>query len=156
MNKKILVTFFLLIPFFTVAHEHSDKNMAETIVVDAAWARETFKMAQTGAAYLRLNNPSEKAIELLAVSVDDETAQMVEIHNTVVEDNMMRMKHLEDGVVIAAGETLSFQPGGMHLMLMGLKGPLVANETFELVLHFADESTLSKKVVVRDMRTITE
>lgn len=156
MKKILCLTFFLAVSSFSFADNHGGKNMAEAIDVKAAWARETFKMAKSGAAYLTLSNNSGKDAQLVSVSFGESIGEMVQIHTTVIEDNMMRMKELEDGVTIGAGETLTFQPGGMHLMLMGLNGPIELGKDFEIELSFADGSSKSTKVVVRDMRTATK
>ncbi|WP_371193701.1 copper chaperone PCu(A)C [Glaciecola sp. SC05] len=156
MKHTLLISFFLLFSSYSLAHNHAEKSMAENIVIEAAWARETFKMAKTGAAYITLSNPTENDITLVSASADESVAGMVEMHNTVVVDNMMRMQELEDGLIIKAGETITFQPGGMHFMIMGLTGPLLGNSSFELELAFADDSVKSTTVNVRDMRTAVE
>lgn len=156
MKNVVLLSFFVLFTSFSFAHDHAGKNMADNVVIERAWARETFKMARTGAAYITMNNPTDKEIQLVAASVDDSVAAMVEIHTSVVVDGMMRMQQLEEGVTVAAGETAEFQPGGMHFMIMGLTGPLLGNEEFALTLTFADESKKTVTVNIQDMRTATE
>lgn len=137
------------------ADDYASKSMADTIVIEKAWARETFKMARSGAAYVTLTNPSDKDIQLVVASVDDSVASMVEIHTTEMTNGMMRMRQLEEGITVAANETVMFQPGGMHFMIMGLTGPFEAKNDFTLTLTFADESTKMVTVGIQDMSNRT-
>ena len=60
-----------------------------------------------------------------------------EIHEMAMDNAVMTMRALPDGVEIKPGETLTFKPGGLHLMLMGLKKPLVQGTDVHVTLNFA-------------------
>ncbi|MFC4700784.1 copper chaperone PCu(A)C [Glaciecola siphonariae] len=134
------------------AASEAKASMASHIVVEKAWARETFKLARTGAAYITMSNSSDKSVRLVSASVDESVADMVEIHTTEMNNGMMRMMELEDGLVIDAGEKVEFQPGGKHFMLMGLKGPLQAEKELNITLRFEDGSEKSVDMYIQDMR----
>ncbi|MBT1452223.1 copper chaperone PCu(A)C [Glaciecola sp. XM2] len=155
MNKVIWAGYiFLVMMGAHIAHakaNDADATMAQNIVVDKVWARETFKMARSGAAYAQLTNPSDAEIVLVGASVDESIASMVELHETNMVNGMMRMQELEQGIAIAPGASVSMQPGGMHFMIMGLQGPLVAGESFTLTLEFADQSQQTLNVGIQDM-----
>jgi hypothetical protein len=146
-----MFSFIMLLSSIAFADEHGEKSMAQRIVVEKAWARETFKMARSGAAYATFSNPSESAIKIMSASVDASVAGMVELHTTEMMNGMMRMQELDKGVTIASGETATLQPGGMHFMIMGLNGPLQASKRFSITLTFADDSEKAIDVVVQDM-----
>ena len=55
----------------------------------------------------------------------------------------MRMQEVETGINIKAGEAVSFEPGGYHIMLMNLKKHVTEGETINIVLHFADGRTVT-------------
>ena len=80
--------------------------------------------------------------------VSSSRASVAQIHSTVEEGGMMRMRQLEK-LDMKRGEVVSFQPGGMHLMLMGLKQPLVEGKTFEIELLFEVAGPRKVKVAVR-------
>ena len=139
----------------TSAHASTDKvdtvkGMASKIHITDAWARATFSLAKTGAAYLSINNPTKDDMILSAISVSEDVAMMAEIHHTVMQDGMMSMQELADGVEIKAGNTVSFVPGGKHFMLMGLTGPLENGKTLTINLHFKDGSTLPYELPITD------
>ena len=56
------------------------------------------------------------------------------------------MRELEDGLSLPANQITTMAPGGNHIMLMGLAGPLNADETLSLTLHFA--SSDAQKITV--------
>lgn len=137
----------------TMSVEQSSMTMADAIVVNDAWARATFALAKTGAAYMFISNPSEQNVHLLSVDVDERTAMFAQLHHTVMNNDMMQMQELSEGLVIEEKQTLSFEPGGKHIMLMGLTGPLEPNQNFTVYLNFADESVKEVVFVVKDART---
>ena len=61
---------------------------------------------------------------------------MIQIHMTEMTNGVMSMKEVEGGIEIPAGGTIQLEPGGNHVMLMGLKAPLVEGETLPLTLVF--------------------
>ena len=63
-------------------------------------------------------------------------AGSVEIHQSGVENGVMQMRALNQGVALPAGKTVSFEPGAMHLMLFELHAPLVAGKQVPLLLTF--------------------
>ena len=65
----------------------------------------------------------------------------------VKSGSMMMMRRL-DAVDIGAHDTVTMRPGGMHVMLLGLKKPLVANENFPLTLNFAKAGSTTVAVQI--------
>ena len=117
--------------------------MAQTaqVEVDNAWARATPGKAENGAAYLTLVSPSGD--RLTSVSTPD--AQKAELHNMTMEGGVMQMRPLA-GVDLPAGQKVTLKPGGMHIMLVGLRQPLKQGDTFPLTLSF--EKAGRKEVTV--------
>ena len=103
------------------------------LTVESAWARATPPGASVAAVYLRIDNMGGLADRLLAIRTP--VAASVEVHQTSVEDGMARMR-MVSMLHVGANEVLEFVPGGLHIMLFGLKKPLVAGQTFELELVF--------------------
>lgn len=99
--------------------------------VDGVWARPS--TGRTGAAYFSVTNHGGTGDVLTGITGD--VADKIELHDMTMDGNIMRMRKLET-LAVAAGETVAAAPGGKHVMLIGLKGPLVEGGTFPLVLHF--------------------
>jgi copper(I)-binding protein len=115
--------------------------------VDGAWARTSPAMANAGAAYMQLTSP--EADRLLGVSVPQSVAARAEIHETVMSGDAMAMQQVE-AIELPAGQTVSLEPGGYHVMLLELAEPLEAGETFELTLDFERAGDVVVVIEVRD------
>ncbi|HWV23894.1 MAG TPA: copper chaperone PCu(A)C, partial [Thermomicrobiales bacterium] len=87
-----------------------------------------------GAAYLTITNTGDEPDRLIAVETD--VAEAVEVHEVTMTNNVMEMSPLHDGLEIPAGETVSLEPGGYHIMLIGITKSLIAGEHYEMTLTF--------------------
>ena len=115
-------------------------------VVDP-WVREQPAIGGTTAAYFTLCNASEAAAAL--VRVETQAAATAEIHETRRNDEgVVSMARLSE-LVANPGGLAQLEPGGAHVMLFGVTGPLVAGEAVPMTLAFSDGSTL---VVVAEVR----
>lgn len=114
---------------------------------DAAWARPTVAGQGSGGGYVRIVGGS-MADRLLGASAP--VAQSVELHTMEMQGDVMRMRQMPDQAV-PAGAEVAFQPGGKHLMLLGLKQPLKAGTRFPLTLRFekAGEVTVQMQVTTQ-------
>jgi periplasmic copper chaperone A len=119
------------------------------IAVEQPWARATPAGAMTGAAYMTLANKTNTADRLTGVSSD--VAAKVQIHQMKVVNGVMQMRDLDSGLAIPANGSVALKPGSYHVMLMGLKKPLVAGQSFPLTLTFAKAGTISVTVPVQAM-----
>lgn len=93
-------------------------------------------LSGTGAVYLTIANAG--AADETLTGVTSGVAGMVEIHQSVDEAGVMRMRPLVDGLVIPGGGEVTLEPGGYHLMLIGLTRSLEPGAAFEVTLEFAN------------------
>jgi len=130
------------------------QTTASVIQIEDPWVRAVPPNANNSAIFLDLRNESEQLRKL--VKVHSEVAERVELHTTKDEDGMLRKQRLEE-VLIPALETQSFHPGGIHIMLIGLRSPLEVGGVIELELVYADQSkeTISIPVDERPLLPIT-
>ncbi len=110
--------------------------------------------AGTGAAYLVIANAGAEPDRLLAAT--SHAAEVVEIHEIVDDAGVMRMRPLADGVEIPAGGEVSLEPGGLHVMLIGLTGALHEGDEIDLALEFERAGEVEVGVVVRRDARATE
>lgn len=113
--------------------------------VAAAWVRPTIGQSKTTAAYFVLRNAGESDDALVAVEVAG--AGHSSLHETVIAGDVATMQPLER-VAIPPGAVVTFEPGGKHVMVMGLSAPLKAGETVPLILHFASGASIKVEAVV--------
>jgi hypothetical protein len=113
------------------------------LTVDNAWARATPGKSETGAAYVTIRSPT--ADRLVAASTP--VAKKAELHTMTMSGMVMKMRPVA-GVDVPAGQTVTLAPGGLHVMLMGLKQPLHAGQSFPLTLTFAKAGARTVDVAV--------
>jgi periplasmic copper chaperone A len=100
-------------------------------LVTDAWVRAVPPKARMTAGYLTVYNPGPEA--LVIVGAESPLFGSVEMHGTVTVDGMARMRHQET-VTVPAGEAVSFEPGGLHLMLMQAVDDIPSSGTLEMAL----------------------
>ncbi len=103
------------------------------LAIHKPWARASIGQAQAGAAYVTVMNKGSLPDRLIAV--EGEVANRVELHNHMMDGGVMKMRPVK-AIEVAPGEPAVLKPGGLHIMLMGLKAPLVKGESFPLTLVF--------------------
>jgi copper(I)-binding protein len=115
-------------------------------VVTGAWARATPPGTPVAAIYLTIDNSAGKADRLLSVSSD--RADRAEVHAIVRDGDVVKMRRV-DPLHVGAGERVMLEPGGTHLMLMGLQSPLVEGEILTVVMKFelAGEMRVTARVM---------
>lgn len=116
------------------------------IVVSDAWMRATPPGASVAAGYLVIANGTSREDELLAVSTP--AAARIEMHSSSVKDGIMRMRMLTS-VRVAPRATVRFEPGGLHLMFIELRAPLVAGATVPVTLRFRRAGAVPVRLEVR-------
>ncbi len=87
----------------------------------------------TAAGYMTITNHGDEDDRLISISSDFPRTML---HKSEEQDGVMKMLHQHDGVVIPAGGTVSFEPGGLHVMFMGLKERLKEGEQNDVTLSF--------------------
>ena len=107
--------------------------MEGPVSVQDAWSRGGIA-GGTGGAYARIANDGEDADRLIAVKGD--IAGAIEIHETVVENDVAQMRKV-DGLDVPAGGAAELKPGGHHIMLIGLTRTLNEGDTVTLTFVFA-------------------
>src|SRR5580704_11984490 len=116
------------------------------IVLDA-WIRQV-PGSDVAAAYLTLRNPTTKPITI--VGMESSLAEHVMIHETKTVGGQSQMRPHEQ-LVIAPGATVKFEPGGLHVMLMGVTQPVAVGKSVPLVLLLADGTKVQAAAVVRPL-----
>jgi periplasmic copper chaperone A len=110
------------------------------LTIDHVWARASAGNATTGAAYLTVTD-NGKPDRLVGVSTP--VAAEAQVHESIDDNGVMKMRPVQGGVTLAPGTPVTFKPGGYHIMLMGLKAPLKAGDSFPLTLTFEQAQPLT-------------
>lgn len=124
-------------------------DAADGIAVREAWARATPPGAPAGGAFFIVENTGAEGDVLTAVAAPT-TAGFAELHTHAMDGGVMRMRKVE-GIDVPAHGAVELKPGGLHVMLIGLKAPLAEGATFPLTLTFAKAGAVEVAVVVRGL-----
>jgi copper(I)-binding protein len=153
MNIKPLLTLvlilaLLLVPSLTLAQ--ADEDSCSIVSLFDGWARATPEGAPTGAVFGLLVNLTDAPDTLVAARTD--AAEVVELHEMRMgEGDVMQMRPVEGGFVVEPHNYLELRPGGLHIMLIGLRQPLQAGSTLDLVLEFEQAGAVAVTVPIRQM-----
>lgn len=118
----------------------------EGVEVSDAWARAATQ-GMNSAVYFVIVNHNTKADELIGAASD--TAEVVEIHESKMEGDMMMMNHLE-AVALEPSVKVEFKPGGYHVMLIRLTRDLKTGDEIEVTLQFKNSPSITVKAMVME------
>ncbi len=114
------------------------------VTVSDPWVRATVASQKASGAFMTLTAPRDTRL----VAASSPVAGVVEIHEMAMRDNVMRMRAI-DALPLPAGKAVKLEPGGYHVMLMQLKGPLNAGDTVALELVFEGTDKARETVQVQ-------
>jgi periplasmic copper chaperone A len=136
----------LLVPQFAA---QSPAQTAEArrgpLTISRAWSPATPPTATVAAVYFSIANSGSRADLLVALS--SPIASKVELHESRDVRGVLEMRELTS-LPCPAGATVVSQPGGLHVMLIGLNRPLVAGMAFPVSLQFRDAGNLTLQIPV--------
>ena len=144
MIKTMMTAAAVLLAASAGAAAQSSSEIGQ-IEVSTPWARASAGRAGAGAAYFEIRTHGSKPDRLMSAKTG--VSRKAEFHTHLMKDNIMRMVHIE-GVDVPAGGHATLKPGGHHVMLMGLKNPLMKGHSFPLSLTFEKAGTVTVDVVV--------
>jgi periplasmic copper chaperone A len=75
---------------------------------------------------------------------------MTQLHETTMTDGSMSMSEVDGGITIPAGEGVTLEPGGLHVMCMNVTEPLEVGDTVDLELEFAEAGTVAVTAEIRE------
>jgi periplasmic copper chaperone A len=140
-----LTSQLVLAPLAAVPARGADYDVG-SIHIAAPWARATPKGASAGAGYMTITNKGTAPDRVSCVS-DDASAQC-QIHSMTMEDGVMKMRPVEGGLEIKPGETVTLQPGGYHVMFVGLTHALEQGKSVDVKLKFEKAGTVDVQYAI--------
>lgn len=114
-------------------------------------ALETPPNARNAGGFLSIYNHASDDNRLISAS--SSVAERVELHTMTMENDVMRMRELEDGIELPGETQVDLQPGGLHVMFINLTGPFVEGEEVPVTLVFegGEEQEITLPVRARSM-----
>ncbi len=150
INLLITLVLITLLSGCEPGEETGDRSSSvdgNGISIEGAWARPG-SMGRMSAGYFLVTNFEDEPDTLKGVYSN--VAQLTEIHESYEqEEGMVGMREVSE-VVIQPNSTVSFEPGGLHVMFIQLTEALAENEDFELTLHFSNAGDVVLEIPVRN------
>jgi copper(I)-binding protein len=122
---------------------------AESVAVEGAYARAVPPGQPNSAVFMVLRNAGDQ--DLALVSAESPASDVVELHTHTMDEGMMKMRKVEQ-IDLPAGETVTLEPGGLHVMLIGLKEQLVPGAEVTVTLGFSDGTSAELTAPVREIK----
>ncbi|MBX2806189.1 MAG: copper chaperone PCu(A)C [Hyphomicrobiales bacterium] len=141
----IIAALYIAIAFLCAQTAYAGEH---GITVSDAWVRMAPPVLKTHGGFLTLTNDGEESKELIGAT--SKNYGEVQIHLSKIIDGVSTMQRMES-VEVAAGKTVEFKHGGLHLMLMSAKIPLEEGSTVPIMLNFRSGETVHVEAMVMTM-----
>ncbi len=145
--KEIALAAALVLTSF--AHSATGQAHGATIgalVIDHPWSRETMASAMVAAGFMSITNNGQEDDRLTEATA--EISGMVQLHEMKLENGVMKMSEVLDGIVIPAGQTVELKPKSLHLMFMHIKAHPKQGGMFKGTLTFEKAGTVEIEFAV--------
>jgi periplasmic copper chaperone A len=130
--QRLLGIALLVAPF--AAPACAEEIKAGDLVISQAWSRATPGGAKIGSGYLTIENKGSAPDRLIGGSGD--VSDKIQVHEMTMNNGVMTMRPLENGLTVEPGKTVKLAPGGYHLMMFDLKSPLKQGDKVPVTLEF--------------------
>ena len=142
MKSMLFAAVLALVANAALAHEYK----AGSLEIKHPWARATPKGASVAGGYMTIINTGTAPDRLVGGSTP--MAGKFEIHQMAMDDGVMKMRPLPNGIEIKPGQTVEFKPGSNHLMFVGLKQPFEQGRRVKGTLVFEKAGTVEVEYAV--------
>jgi copper(I)-binding protein len=127
----------------------SQHAFANDVVVEHGYIRATIPGTNVSSAYMEVNNLTNKNMVLIGAT--SKVSNRIEIHEHVMNDEMMRMVKRES-LTIPANDHVVLQPSGYHLMIFNLVEPLKVDDKVDVTLHFSNKKEVIISLPVQSIK----
>lgn len=143
--NRLALTLFIFIGLALIACQPAAQ--ADLVVTDI-WGRPSPASAANAAFYMTIRNSGQVQESLDSVEIG--ICDNAQLHETNIDgDGVMSMNQVTR-IDIPSGETILLEPGGLHVMCLGLKSPLEAGEEIPITLSFAETGELQVQAEIRE------
>ncbi|WP_082529576.1 DUF1775 domain-containing protein [Aurantimonas sp. Leaf443] len=123
---------------------------AGALAIEGGFVRAMLPGAKVGGGYLTIRNAGPEADRLVSVSTP--AAGGAAVHEMAMEGEVMRMRALETGLAVPAGESVALAPGGLHLMFTDVAAPFAEGATVPVTLTFEKAGAVDLELPVLSPR----
>jgi copper(I)-binding protein len=133
-HMKYVATLTLIAGLLAASASAAHDYKVGTLHIEHPWTRATPKGAEVGGGYMKITNNGTQPDRLVGGS--STVAARFEVHEMSMDNGVMRMRPLKDGLEIKPGQTVELAPGSFHIMLLDLKNPIKEGDRIKGTLVF--------------------
>ncbi len=155
-NNILSILSLLFIAILTVSvgttQSFADDNevIIDGLTISNPMIRATIPPHLVSAGYLKIKNEGSENDRLLSIS--SKFSERDEIHTMTMEDDVMKMRPLPDGIEIASGEEVILEPGGMHFMFLKVEEELAEGDIHPITLEFEQRGEVTVNFTVKEIK----
>ncbi len=151
VSPKYVLKFLYLFTFILL----SSQSFSETItfkglVLSDFWIKKVIANNNVTAGYIKIENKNKKNEHLISVEAD--FSKRTELHDMYIKNDIMTMKHLEEGVLIKSKSQLDLRPGSLHIMFVNLTKSLKNTKLQKVKFNFKNAGSIVIKMPIMDKR----
>ena len=148
---KYALKFLYLFTFILLSSQSFSETIAfKGLVLSDFWIKKVIANNNITTGYIKIENKNEKNERLISVVSD--FSKRIEIHDMYIKNNVMIMKHLEQGVLIKSNSQLDFKPGSLHIMFIDLTKSLKKTKLQKVKFNFKNAGSIVVNMPIMDNR----
>ncbi|MGB8315481.1 MAG: copper chaperone PCu(A)C [Aestuariivirga sp.] len=131
---------------YNMAPAEAHHAMIGDLMIEHPWSRETTANADVAAGFMSITNNGKEDDKLIKATA--EISDTVQLHSMKIENDVMTMFEMKDGIVIPAGQTVDLKPKSLHVMFMNIKAHPKMGDEFKGTLTFEKAGTVEVEFAV--------
>ena len=148
--KALLTALAFALLLGACGNDSDDGEGAIELTITEAWSRQPAEGQPATAVYGVVSNPTDEDVTIISAS--SSASDRVELHETMTdEDGVMKMSQVEEGFVVPAGGDFAFEPGGPHIMMLGIEAATYPTDVVEVTLELDNGGSLAFDAEVRSL-----
>jgi copper(I)-binding protein len=142
IKPKIITALLLLVGLFFCGYSSADPLLN----IESAYVTALIPGQEVSAGYISISNSGDQ--DQVLQSFNSSAAHMVQLHEVAISSGIMSMDKVDE-LVLPAGGSINMQPGGLHLMIMGVDKEAFAGDSVDMQISFANGEVIDINMPVR-------
>ena len=147
-SKHALNFLFLLTFILSSSQSFSETITFKGLVLSDFWIKKVIANNNVTAGYIKIKNKNEKNERL--ISVESDFSKRTELHDMHIKNDIMMMKHLEEGVLINSKSQLNLRPGSFHIMFIDLTKSFKKTKNQKVKFNFENAGSIVINMPIMD------
>ena len=156
-SRYSLNILFLFILILSTSQSFSETISFKGLVLSNFWIKNVIANSKTTSGYIKIENKNEKNERL--ISVESNFSKRTELHYMNIKNDIMIMKHLEDGVLINSKSQINLKPRNFHIMFIDLSKSFNKTSNQKVKFNFQNAGSIiinmpiiSKAKILKDKK----